>query len=110
VYCGRHCNVTQHECRTPVTLHCETASMCTCSVLFILSDHCKNIMSGTAGVLLQIMAQTCPKEDQVIQSGEFYLMCIVSESRGHDWGTREKQAPYSGSCTKDYVYSHYVKL
>jgi hypothetical protein len=42
-------------------------------------------MSGIAGVLLQIMAQTWQEEDQVIQSGEFYLMCIVSESRGQDW-------------------------
>jgi len=50
--------------------HCsETASMWTCSVVFVSSVHCKNIMSGIAGVQLQVMAQTGQKEDQVIQSG-----------------------------------------
>jgi hypothetical protein len=30
--------------------------------------------------------------------------------QGAGLGTKQKLAPHSGRCTKDYVYSHYVNL
>jgi hypothetical protein len=48
-------------------------------------------MSDIAGVLLQIMAQTCQKEvlTDSVRAMEFYLICTVSESREQDGNQRE---------------------
>jgi hypothetical protein len=111
VQCDLEGTVMSHRTSVGHQPHCsKTDSMCTCIVVFVLSVHCKNIMSGIAGVLLQIMAQTCQKTKSSSKGHGMLFNVYSFWMQGAGLGTREKQAPYSGSCAKDDVYSCYVNL
>jgi len=84
---GRHCNVTPHECRTSVTLQwdCIYVHMqcCVCIVSPLQKHHVRH--SWCAATTNNGPSLSEGRPSHPVRAMEFYLMCMVSESRDQDW-------------------------